>query len=184
MRTWIIIFRGFTKSRFYLGLEPMRRDIFHRLTYTAFCLHTTVRACETSSFNISKWIKNTCHCTEYFIFPRKICVKFLYLVQNVYFWSTTLTVFVGVNSKWLADILELKHTLFVQIIFFHQFRINQEKCHLNAKVGIDKEQNRTKIFSISKWVGCSRRSRVEIPNFSCNPKIILLNCSMPRLSEK
>ena len=97
-----------------------------------------------------------------------------------------------INSKWLADVLELKNTLFVQIFFFHQFSINQENCHLNAKVGIDKEQNRIIIFFIFKWVGCSRRSRVEIPNFSCNPKIvvlnyiklIVLNCSMTRLSEK
>ena len=68
--------------------------------------------------------------------------------------------------------------------FFHQFRINQENCHLNAKVGIDKKQNRIKIFFISKWVGCSRRSRVEIPKFSCNPKTTVLNCSISGLSEK
>jgi len=68
--------------------------------------------------------------------------------------------------------------------FFDEFRIYQENCHLNAKVGIDKKQNRIKIFFISKWVGCSRRSRVEIPNFSCSPKIILLNCLMTTLYEK
>ena len=89
------------------------------------------------------------------------------------------------NSKWHKGHSRIKtHFVCISYFYFNQFRINQENSHLNTKVGIDKEQNRIPIFLIFKWVGCSRRSRVEIPNFSCDPKIIVLNFSVPRLSEK
>ena len=56
--------------------------------------------------------------------------------------------------------------------FYLQWFSNSTNNKLSgAKIRIDKEKNRIPIFTIVKWIDCSRTSRFEIPNFCWKAKI-------------